>query len=187
MLPDPSPGHVHQSPDILGILYVETLFPALNRPPEEFRVTDYLREAMTVPETLKADGVLDEMKRHGTHHAVVIDEYGGTAGLVTFEGLMERIVGEVGSEFSPGGARISVLPGGSALVDGLALTTDVNAQFGLHIDEDVYTTVGGLVLGQLGRRPRLGDRVEIEGRTFKVEALDGLRVARVHLSESARG
>ncbi len=172
--------------DILGFLHVEDLFPALGRPAEEFRVIDHLREAMTVPETLKADGVLDEMKRHGTHHAVVIDEHGGTAGLVTFEGLMERIVGEVGSEFSPGRSRISVLPGGSALIDGLALTTDVNAQFGLHIDEDVYTTVGGFVLGQLGRRARLGDRVDVQGRTFKVEALDGLRVARIHLSEPTR-
>jgi CBS domain containing-hemolysin-like protein len=169
--------------DILGFLHVEDLFPALKEPAADFRVADYLREAMTVPETLKADDVLDEMKRHGTHHAVVIDEYGGTAGLVTFEGLMERIVGEVGSEFSAGRTRISVLPDGSALVDGLALTTDVNTQFGLHIDEDVYTTVGGFVLGQLGRRARLGDRVDVEGRTFRVEALDGLRVARVYLTK----
>jgi CBS domain containing-hemolysin-like protein len=169
--------------DILGFLHVEDVFPALGHPPGDFRVTDYLREAMTVPETLKADDVLDEMKRRGTHHAVVIDEYGGTAGLVTFEGLMERIVGEVGSEFSAGRTRISVLPDGSALVDGLALTTDVNAQFGLHIDEDVYTTVGGFVLGQLGRRARLGDRVEVEARTLRVEALDGLRVARVYLTK----
>lgn len=168
--------------DVLGFLHVEDVFPALKAPAEEFRVTDYLREAMTVPETLKADDVLDEMKRHGTHHAVVIDEYGGTAGLVTFDGLMERIVGEVGSEFSAGRTRISVLPDGSAMVDGLALITDVNGQFGLHIDEDVYTTVGGFVLGQLGRRARLGDRVEVEGRTFRVEALDGLRVARVYLT-----
>jgi CBS domain containing-hemolysin-like protein len=169
--------------DIVGFLHVEDLFPALTAPAEDFRVTDYLREAITVPETLKADDVLEEMKRHGTHHAVVIDEYGGTAGLVTFEGLMERIVGEVGSEFSAGRTRISVLPDGSAMVDGLALTTDVNAQFGLHIDEDVYTTVGGFVLGQLGRRARLGDRVEVEGRVLRVEALDGLRVARVYLTK----
>jgi putative hemolysin len=168
--------------DIVGFLHVEDVFPALREPTGDFRVTDYLREAMTVPETLKADDVLEEMKRHGTHHAVVIDEYGGTAGLVTFEGLMERIVGEVGSEFSVGRTRISVLPDGSAMVDGLALTTDLNEQFGLHIDEDVYTTVGGFVLGQLGRRARLGDRVEVEGRTFRVEALDGLRVARVYLT-----
>jgi CBS domain containing-hemolysin-like protein len=168
--------------DIIGFLHVEDLFPALRKPAADFKVTAYLREAITVPETLKADEVLEEMKRHRTHHAVVIDEYGGTAGLVTFGGLMERIVGEVGSEFRPEGTRISVLPDGSALIDGLALTTDVNVQFGLHIDEDVYTTVGGLVLGLLGRRARLGDRVEVEGRTLRVEALDHLRVARVYLS-----
>jgi CBS domain containing-hemolysin-like protein len=168
--------------DIVGFLHVEDLFPALRQPPGAFKVADHLREARTVPETLTADEVLEEMKRHRTHHAVVIDEYGGTAGLVTFVGLMERIVGEVGSEFSQPGTRISVLPDGSALIDGLALTTDVNAQFGLHIDEAVYTTVGGFVLGCLGRRARLGDRVELEGRTLRVEALDHLRVARVYLS-----
>lgn len=172
--------------DIIGFLHVEDLFPAIRKPADPFRVTDYLREAMTVPETLTADEVLEEMKRLRTHHAVVIDEYGGTAGLVTFEGLMERIVGEVGSEFSPAGTRISILPDGSALIDGLALTTDVNEQFGLHIDENVYTTVGGLVLGLLGRRARLGDRVELEGRVLRVEALDHLRVARVYLSPPKR-
>jgi CBS domain containing-hemolysin-like protein len=173
--------------DIVGFLHVEDLFPALGKPPDTFRVADYLREAITVPETLKADDVLEEMKRHRTHHAVVIDEYGGTAGLVTFVGLMERIVGEVGSEFSQPGTRISVLPDGSALLDGLALTTDVNAQFGLHLDETIYTTVGGFVLGCLGRRARLGDRVEVEGRALRVEALDHLRVARVYLSAPKSG
>jgi CBS domain containing-hemolysin-like protein len=99
---------------------------------------------------------------------------------VTFAGLMERIVGEP----ADGGAgnRISVLPDGSALVDGLALVNDVNAQFGLHIDEDIYHTLGGYVLGRLGRRARIGDRVEVEGRTMRVEVLDGLRVARVFVS-----
>jgi CBS domain containing-hemolysin-like protein len=173
--------------DIVGFLHVEDLFPALSRPPEQFDVTKHLREAITVPETLTADEVLEEMRRRRTHHAVVIDEYGGTAGLVTFEGLMERIVGEVGSEFSQPGTRISVLPDGSALIDGLALTTDVNEQFGLHIDDGTYHTMGGFVLGQLGRRARLGDRVEIEGRICRVEALDHLRVARVHLSATERG
>ena len=176
------PVYRHGVDDIVGFLHVEDLFPALRKPPAEFKVSNYLREAIAIPETLKADEVLEEMKRRRTHHAVVIDEYGGTAGLVTFEGLMERIVGEVGSEFSPAGTRISVLPDGSALIDGLALTGDVNEQFGIHIDESVYTTVGGFVMGVLGRRARLGDRVEVEGRILRVEALDRLRVARVYLS-----
>ncbi|RPJ79276.1 MAG: HlyC/CorC family transporter, partial [Acidobacteria bacterium] len=175
-----------ESPDdIAGFLHVEDLFPALTMPPEGFQVTRYVREAMSVPETMKADEVLDQMKRHRTHHVVVIDEYGGTAGLITFEGLMERIVGEVASELRPAGRKITVLADGSALVDGLALVADVNERFGLHIDEDIYNTLGGFVLGELGRRARTGDRLEVEGRTMRVEALDGLRVARVYLSAPA--
>jgi len=168
--------------DIIGIVSVKDLFRALALSPAGFQLKDCVREALTVPETLKADDLLAEMRRRRTHHAVVIDEYGGTAGLVTFEGLMERIVGEMGNEFSPSGSRIEVLADGSALIDGLALVADVNEQFGLHIDEDAYNTVGGYVLGRLGRRARLGDLVEVEGRTLRVEALDALRVARVWLS-----
>ena len=92
------------------------------------------REALTVPETLGADDLLAEMRRRRVREAIVIDEYGGTAGIVTFEALMERIVGEIGGEFGAS-ARIVVRPDGSADIDGLTLVGDVNAQFGLHIDE----------------------------------------------------
>jgi magnesium and cobalt exporter, CNNM family len=172
--------------DIVGMLHVKDLFRAVQRRGELFSPLDWVREVLTVPETMNADDVLNEMRNHHTHHAVVIDEYGGTAGLVTFAGLMERIVGEVGSDFGPPESRISVLPDGSALVDGLALTQDVNERFGLHIDESIYHTIGGYVLGRLGRRARLGDRIDAEGRTMRVEALDGLRVARVLLSPPRR-
>jgi CBS domain containing-hemolysin-like protein len=168
--------------DIVGMLHVKDLFKAVLKGGEPFTLLDWVREVLTVPETMSADDVLNEMRNHRTHHAVVIDEYGGTAGLVTFAGLMERIVGEVGSDFGPAGSRISLLPDGSALLDGLALTQDVNERFGLHIDESTYHTIGGYVLGRLGRRARLGDRVDAEGSMLRVEALDGMRVARVLLS-----
>jgi CBS domain containing-hemolysin-like protein len=140
------------------------------------------RETVTVPESLGADDLLAEMRRRRVREALVIDEYGGTAGLVTFESLMERIAGEVPSEAGPGTERVHVRPDGSADIDGLALVADVNTQFGLHIDEDTYTTVGGYVLGKLGRRPRVGDIVDVESRKLRVDALDGWRVARVWLS-----
>ena len=106
------------------------------------------REALTVPETLAADDLLAEMRRRGVREALVIDEYGGTAGLVTFESLMERIVGDLGDG---AGRRASTCsPDGSAEIDGLALVAEVNEQFGLHIDEDTYTTVGGLRAGTAG-------------------------------------
>jgi CBS domain containing-hemolysin-like protein len=164
--------------DIIGILSITDLFHlvASGRPPAD--LSSVVREAFTVPETLTADDLLSEMHRRGSGIAIVIDEFGGTAGLVTFAGLMERIVGGPG-----GGERITVLADGSALIDGLALVADVNIQFGLHIDEESYNTLGGYVLGRLGRRARVGDRFDVEGRTLRVEALDGLRVARVYLSK----
>ena len=111
----------------------------------------------------------------GVREAIVIDEYGGTAGLVTFESLMERIVGDLGGAVG-GPDRIAVRPDGSADIDGLALATDINERFGLHIDEDTFTTVGGYVLGRIGRRVRLGDSDRDRRRvTMRVVGLDGLR------------
>jgi CBS domain containing-hemolysin-like protein len=168
--------------DIAGVVLVTDLFRAISTPPAEFDLTAFVRDVLTVPETMKADELLNEMRSERMHLAIVIDEYGSTAGMVTFEALMERIVGEVVSELNPAGTRIRVLPDGAALVDGLVLVADVNDQFGLHIDETTYNTVGGYVLGRLGRRARIGDTIEVEGRTMRVEALDGLRVARVLIS-----
>jgi CBS domain containing-hemolysin-like protein len=169
--------------NIVGIMLVPDLVRALASPPPNFSVAATAREALTVPETMKADELLRQMKRHRTHQAIVIDEYGGTAGIVTFERVMERIVGELGGDFGTGGAPAPIrqLPDGSADVDGLALVTDINEQFGLDIDEETYTTIGGYMLGRLGRRPQVGDTVEIGGRTLRVEAVDGLRVSRVRI------
>ena len=139
------------------------------------------REALTVPETLGADDLLAEMRRRGVREAIVIDEYGGTAGLVTFESLMERIVGDLGGPARSGRDRRARRTGRPTSTAWRS-STDVNEQFGLHIDEDTYTTVGGYVLGRLGRRARVGDAIEVEGRTMRVVALDGLRVAKVWLS-----
>jgi CBS domain containing-hemolysin-like protein len=168
--------------DIVGLVRMRDLLAALAGSAESVDLAPLLHDPLTVPETLKADDLLTEMRKRRTPLAIVIDEYGGTAGMVTFERLMERIVGEIGADGESGTSAISVLTDGSALIDGLALTTDVNVQFGLQIDEDLYDTIGGYVLGRLGRRPRLGDCVETGGRKIRVEALDGLRVARVLLS-----
>src|SRR3954466_9071103 len=123
------------------------------------------------------------MGERRVREALVIDEYGGTTGLVTFERLMERIVGDLGAA---GPGRMRVFDDGSADADGLTLVTDINAQFGLHIDEETYTTLGGYVMGRIGRRARVGDTVDVEGRKMRVNALDGLRVARVWISKPAK-
>jgi CBS domain containing-hemolysin-like protein len=169
--------------NIIGILHIKDMFRVIASPAQSFKLTSIVREALTVPETMSAIDLLKEMRRRHTHQAVVIDEYGGTAGFVTFQNLMERIVGRVSEDAAGAERLITVLPDGSALLDGLALVTDVNEQFGLHIDEDTYTTVGGYVLGRLGRKPRLHDCIEVEDRLMRVEALDGLRVAKLWLSK----
>ena len=140
------------------------------------------REVLTVPETLRADDLLAEMRRRGVREALVIDEYGGTAGLVTFESLMARIVGDLGPGFGSS-ATIEVLEGGGLRIAGLVLVADLNQRFGLHIDETMYTTIGGFMLGRLGRRPHVGDSIDVDGRRLRVESLDGIRVASVWLSE----
>lgn len=168
--------------NIVGIMLVPDLVRALASPPSNFSVAAIAREALTVPETMKADELLRQMRRHRTHQAIVIDEYGGTAGLVTFERVMERIVGELGGDFGTAASNpIRQLPDGASEVDGLALVTDVNEQFGLEIDEETFTTLGGYMLGRLGRRPRVGDMIEVGGRTLRVDAVDGLRVSRVRI------
>jgi putative hemolysin len=169
---------------VVGILHVTDVIKALAAGQGEINAGALAREALTVPETLAADDLLAALQRRGLREAIVIDEYGGTAGLVTFEWLMERIVGDLVAVGHPG--RITARPDGSAEIDGLALVTDINQQFDLRIDEQVYTTVGGYVLGRIGRRARVGDVIEVGGRTMRVLALDGLRVAKVGLSSPVK-
>jgi CBS domain containing-hemolysin-like protein len=171
--------------NIVGMLHALDVLKAIASGNRDVSAASIAHEALTVPETMAADDLLGALRKRGVREALVIDEYGGTAGLVTFEWLMERIVGDL--DGSRGPARIVTHEDGSADADGLSLITDVNAQFGLHIDEATFTTLGGYMLGCLGRRARLGDTVEVEGRQMRVMGLDGLRVARVWISRPMPG
>jgi CBS domain containing-hemolysin-like protein len=164
--------------NVIGILHVSDVVPALAAGSGPINPGALARETLTVPDTLAADALLTAIRRKGVREAIVIDEHGGTAGLVTFESLMERIVGDL----AVSGGRIQVQADGSAEIDGLTLVTDVNEQFDLGIDEDTYTTIGGYVMGRISRRAKVGDTIEIAGRTLRVVAVDNLRVARVWLS-----
>jgi CBS domain containing-hemolysin-like protein len=175
------PVYRHDLDNVIGILYVTDLVKALATGQAEVHPASLAREALTVPETLGADALLAAIRRRNVREAIVIDEYGGTAGFVTFDSLMERIVGDLSG--SPGGGgKITMHPDGSADIDGLALVPDINARFGLAIDEDTYTTIGGYVLGRIGKRARVGDTLDVGVRKLRVTAIDGLRVARVWLS-----
>lgn len=146
-----------------------------------FAVRSLLRPIEAVPETLDVDELLTRMQQGGFHMAVVIDEYGGTAGIVTLEDMVEEIVGEVRDEFEPlnSNVDIQVTPEGT-LIDGLVAIDDVNDVLGLKLDSEA-DTVGGYVFQRLGRKPELGDEVTSDGHVLRVEELDGLRVSKVRI------
>jgi CBS domain containing-hemolysin-like protein len=168
--------------DIVGVVHLRHLVGPLSSSPESLNLMDYVHEIPWVPLKTPASRLLTQMRRSVTHHVIVMDEYGGTAGLVTFDDLMERIAGSAGEREDLKALRMTTLADGSAMIDGLMLVADLNERFGFHVDERLYTTVGGYMLGRIGRRPSVGDRVTVEGRVLRVEALDGARVAWVHLS-----
>jgi CBS domain containing-hemolysin-like protein len=172
--------------DIVGIVHVKDVFRAMRRAQQgEFDLRRITREALTVPESLAIDDLLALMKARRTHMAIVIDEYGGTAGLITLEDLFESIIGDVQDEFERPEKDIDVLPDGSARVNGLVLISELNRRLDVRIEEPNFDTVGGFVFGQLGRKPEVGDVVEAEGLRFRVEALDGLRIARLRVERVA--
>src|SRR5436190_6052118 len=139
-------------------------------------VDQYIREAITVPETLSVTQLMAEMRRRRQRAAIVMDEYGGTAGFATWEDLLERVIGDIPDEYSVEQPEIRPQSDGVALVDGRTLIEDVNEHFDLHLDDEGYDTIGGFVFAQLGRKPEVGDEVVAGGYRFRVEALDGLRI-----------
>jgi CBS domain containing-hemolysin-like protein len=139
-----------------------------------------MRETIYVPETTLITTLLARFRRRRQHIAIVLDEFGGTAGVVTLSDLAEEIVGEVSDPFDE--PEVQPLPDGTALIDGLATIDEVNERFDLHLDDPNYDTLAGFVLGRLGRLAEVGDQVMVDGIRLRVEAMDGLRIARLSLT-----
>jgi putative hemolysin len=173
--------------NVVGILSTKDLLGVAARRNARGGLTDVdlrrlIRPPVIVPQGASVMEVLDRMKASRQPVAVVLDEFGGTAGIVTLKDMVARLLGSVGDEYAPAAHEVRTLNDGSVLVDGLALIEDVNAQLSTHFDASEVDTLGGLVFSKLGRRPRLGDEVEIgSGWRARVERLDGLRVARARL------
>jgi|SRR5579859_488723 len=164
---------------IVGIANVKDLVRVQYDKRRTTTVRGLLREALFVPDTIRLDALLQQFRARRQHIAIVLDEYSGTAGLVTLDDLVGRIVGDVADPFDKSGPDIQRLPTGAYLVDGLTNIEDVNDRLGLGLHDDFYDTIAGFVLGRLGRMARVGDTVEANGVRLKVEALDGLRISRL--------
>jgi CBS domain containing-hemolysin-like protein len=167
---------------ILGIIHVKDLLRVMQTPGwQQSTARSLVRDAIYVPETIPVSTLLQQFRANRQHIAIVLDEYGGTAGLVTLEDLLEEIVGEVSDPFDISTPEIQILPDGSMSIDGMTLIDEVNQQLSLDLQDPDYDTIAGYVLGKLGRIPRVGDVVEGGNVRLRVEAMDGLRVARLSL------
>jgi putative hemolysin len=168
---------------IIGIVHVKDLIHVMHTPDCTGCIArSVTRETLFVPETLPVVALLRQFRDQRQHIAIVLDEFGGTAGLVTLEDLLEEIVGEVSDAFDPDVVGFKTLPDGSILIDGLTQIEEVNEQLNLELKEEYYDTIAGYVMGRLGRIPRLNDVVESDGVRLRVEEMDRLRVARVRLT-----
>lgn len=162
---------------ILGIVHVKDLLPALQGEDCTGCVArDFVREPIFVPDSLPVDALLRTFRAQRQHIAIVLDEFGGTAGLVTLEDLLEEIVGEVSDPFDEFVPEIEPLPDGTYRIDGLTLIEVVNEQLGLNLVEPDYDTIAGYMLGKLGRIPRPNDTIQSDGVRLQVESMDGLRI-----------
>ncbi len=169
--------------EIVGIFYAKDLLPFIKRDgPERPPLRTLLRTPVFVPESMTVDDLLHELQRRKVHLAIVLDEYGGTAGLVTIEDLLEEIVGEIQDEYDEEEPMIVSLSEDEARVDGRADVDDLSQLFDTQIDledEAEYDTVGGLIYHRIGGVPKPGDQVVVDGLTLTVESVDGRRVDKV--------
>ena len=172
--------------DIVGIVHAKDILRGLRANADSLKTI--LRPAFFVPGTREVEDVLADMKRQKVHLAIVLDEFGGTAGLVTMEDLLEEIVGPIYDEYDrppPGAPAPKGAPGtgggGTPVVAGSTEIRDVNRQFGLALDDTDYTTIGGFLFGTLGRLPKVGDRVPVSGAAFEIVEMDGRRVGKARV------
>jgi CBS domain containing-hemolysin-like protein len=170
--------------NIVGMVHAKDLLGVLHEQLDTFVVRDIMRGIHVVPGSREVEEVLADFKRLKEHMAIVLDEYGGTAGLVTMEDLLEEIVGEIEDEYDDTTEiRAPRAVGDAAIVAGATSIRDVNDQYELAVPEEDYTTIGGYVFGALGRLPVVDDRVAGGGATFTVRAMDGRRIEALALEK----
>jgi putative hemolysin len=167
--------------DVVGFVHVRDLFsPEIAN--TSVRVGEIAREILLLPDTKRVLPAMTEMRRVGGHIAVVVDEYGGTAGIVTLEDLVEELVGEIRDEYDTDDESPARSTEGEVEVDGLLNIEDFAEQTGVELPDGPYETVAGYVVAALGRLPDRGDVIEVDGHSLEVVALDGRRVARLRLT-----
>ena len=167
---------------VKGIVHANALAQLLLTDGPDATIEGLVREAPIVPETKPLDDLLADLQRQRTSLAIVIDEYGRTAGIVTVEDIIEEVVGEIDDETDPLGGAVRRLANGDWFVRGHVAITDLE-DYGLHlpVDSDAYNSVGGFVFGELGRLPKRGDTIQHNGYSIRVESVRENRIEAVRI------
>ena len=170
--------------DVIGILLAKDLLRHYAGE-EEFNVRDMLRPAVFIPGSKPLNVLLKEFRKNRNHMAMVVDEYGGVAGLVTIEDVIEQIVGDIEDEYDFDDVEDNIVPekGGQYRVKALTEIADFNGAFGTQFDEQQFDTIGGLVLSRFGRVPKRGEQIAFDGLNFRVLRSDSRRL---HLLQVAK-
>ncbi|MFP4310715.1 MAG: hemolysin family protein [Nitriliruptoraceae bacterium] len=179
---------VHAADDVdelVGVVYAKDLLRRLANEDGGEGWTDLIRPPTFVPETKRLDDLLRELQADAVHLALVVDEYGEFVGIVTIEDVLEEIVGEIVDEHDREEPLVEPLADGRLRVDARLGVDDLNELLSLELPEEGWDTLGGLVFATLGRLPRSGERIELEGTVLEVEALQGRRIASVLVTVDA--
>ena len=170
--------------DVIGVLLAKDLLRHYAGE-EEFNVREMLRPAVFIPGSKPLNVLLKEFRKNRNHMAIVVDEYGGVAGLITIEGVIEQIVGDIEDEYDFEDVEDNIVldKGGQYRVKALTEIADFNAVFGTRFGEQEFDTIGGLVLSRLGRVPKRGEQISLDNLVFKVLRADSRRL---HLLQVAR-
>ncbi len=175
-----------QIDDVLGIVYARDLLRAqLTEPDGDRGILDLVRPAIFVPESQFLEHLLQEFQRHHVKVAIVVDEYGGVSGLVTYEDLVEEIVGELEDEFDQDEPELQKISDDESLVDARLTLDSLNETFDTAIEGDGFDTVGGLVYRELGRMPVVGDKVSVDTLEMTVESTIGRRIRQIRIVRQA--
>jgi len=169
--------------NIVGVVHIKDLLRAEQDPErQDCLVRSIMRDALFIPETVPVKAVLQQFRNQRQHIAIVMDEFSGTAGLVTLEDLMEEIVGEVSDPFDASNPEIHPISTNTVIIDGLATIDDVNDALGTQFKAPYYDTIAGFFLGAFGRIPSEGDEVETQGIRLRVETMDAMRIESLKLT-----
>ena len=167
--------------DIVGILNIKDIIFLSDEEIENFDIKDYVREAFFTYEFKKITQLLEEMKKEKTQMAIVVDEYGGTAGLLTIEDLVEVIVGDIDDEYDEEEEEIVKINDNEYLVEGSTKISDVNEQLGINLESEEFDSIGGFIIGYLKRIPEENEIIEVEDVKFKVESIDKNRINKIRI------